>query len=63
MTAPTRKVSPPTNIEEFLPYFLVTVAAMKEATNADRYRDDVNSVRSWLSNLQYWLVDALFASK
>ncbi|GAU25924.1 hypothetical protein TSUD_16620 [Trifolium subterraneum] len=44
--APIKKNKPPRNIDVLRPHILVIVAAKKEATNAARYREDVNSVRS-----------------
>ncbi|KAF3773461.1 hypothetical protein EJ110_NYTH47963 [Nymphaea thermarum] len=54
MAAPTRKVKPPKIMDAFLPDTLVTAEAVKDATSPATYKDDVKSVRSWLSNLQYW---------
>ncbi|KAH0452467.1 hypothetical protein IEQ34_019766 [Dendrobium chrysotoxum] len=57
MIAPTKKVRPPPNMDHLRPNALVTVEAKKEAIRAARYKDDVNSVRSSLLNLQYSLVE------
>ncbi|KAH0469196.1 hypothetical protein IEQ34_002428 [Dendrobium chrysotoxum] len=51
--APMRKVIPPPNIDHFRPKVRVTDEAKKEAISAARYRDDVNVVNNWESNLQY----------
>ncbi|CAA7394662.1 unnamed protein product [Spirodela intermedia] len=62
MAAPARKVTPPKSIEILRPKTRVTVDAKKEATSAARYREEVNAVRSGLSNLQYWFVDVFIFS-
>uniref|UniRef100_J3MQV3 Uncharacterized protein n=1 Tax=Oryza brachyantha TaxID=4533 RepID=J3MQV3_ORYBR len=56
---PARNVMPPQNMDHFRPNTRVTHAATNDVASAARYSDDVNSVSSWLLNLQYWLVSLL----
>ncbi|KAF5759282.1 hypothetical protein HanXRQr2_Chr16g0739381 [Helianthus annuus] len=50
--APRKKLTAPTRILALLPLFLVTWDATNVESRAAKYRDDVKSVRSWLSYLQ-----------
>ncbi|RHN65354.1 hypothetical protein MtrunA17_Chr3g0078981 [Medicago truncatula] len=50
--APIRNAAPPTRIDGLRPKALVIDDAKKDAKRPAIYSDDVNVVRSWLSNLQ-----------
>ncbi|KAL5715346.1 hypothetical protein ACHQM5_017178 [Ranunculus cassubicifolius] len=53
MIAPNKKTNPPSSMVSLLPNLLVIFDANRDDIKAARYRDDVKSVRTSLSNLQY----------
>lgn len=52
ITAPRKKLVAPTRMLPLLPHFLVTMDAPNVEMRPAKYREDVKSVRIWLSYLQ-----------
>ena len=60
MHAPATYADAAENRVHFRPNERVIGPAKKAATVAERKREEQNSVRIWLSNLQYWLTTTCF---
>lgn len=59
MAPPAKKMQPPKTMVFLRPNAVVTRLAKREDINPARWREDVNSVNSWLSYTQYSFLSAL----